>query len=275
CASTRLPLRTISPLPCCGATANQEKLEPRRQAPVHPFARPPRAAIATISSGQAGRMRSAFVVKNWCPPGVITALQLSLATTMLSWAAIYNHYPFVDFDTVTYVISGDTRRITWLRSPFYSYFVLFLGGGGRSLWPAVVVQSLIGAYLIRLALKVLLPRHGGPGWYLGIVLVLSAATGLPWVSGQIMPDIFAGYVALGVFLLGFGANRLSRQEAAIVFALTTLAIACHFTHVLLAIGLAMVSLVVKAAESWRAAVRPVQLARLGAPAAAAVGGLIA
>jgi hypothetical protein len=135
------------------------------------------------------------------------------------------------------------------------------------------VQGLIGAFLVHLTVRTVLGRSA-PGWYLGIVLVLAAATALPWVSGQIMPDVLAGYVILATFLLGYGVARMSRAEIAIVLAIDTLSIAAHYTHVALAVtlglGVVLVMLAAKPrARDWLAA-----LARLGSPALIAALALV-
>src|SRR5215475_6227049 len=144
-------------------------------------------------------------------PAITLAACLALATAMLSTAAFYNRFPLVYYDTASHIANAASGSIYWLRSPIYSYFVLFFDAGGRTLWPVVIAQGLIGAYLIHLVLRVVLPRTA-PGWYLACVFVLAAATSLPWVSGQIMPDVFAGYVILATFLLGYGVAGMTRTE---------------------------------------------------------------
>ena len=79
-------------------------------------------------------------------------LQVALATLALSAPTIYNGFPFVGYDTGDYLISGGTGQLSWAHSPLYSFFV-FAVGGGWSLWNVVIVQSLIGAVLIRLTAR--------------------------------------------------------------------------------------------------------------------------
>src|SRR5262249_53918976 len=80
------------------------------------------------------------------------ALELAVATAMLCWAAIFNQSPFGGYDTGYHLLTGGTGRLFWVHSPFYSYFV-FGVGGGWSLWTVAIAQGLIGAILIRFALR--------------------------------------------------------------------------------------------------------------------------
>ena len=216
-----------------------------------------------MRKGRLGEVRSALALAG-C---------LALATAMLSAAALYNRFPLVSYDTGSHISSAASGSIYWLRSPIYSYFVLFLDGGGRTLWPVVIAQGLIGAFLIHLVMRVVL-RRAAPGWYLACVFVLAAATSLPWVNGQIMPDVFAGYVILATFLLGYGVAGMTRTEVSIVLAIDTLSIAAHFTHVALAAALAIAAVLALVAirrpkKEWLLA-----LARLGLPTVVVVATLV-
>ena len=206
-------------------------------------------------------------------PAITLSACLVLATAMLSTAALYNRFPLVYYDTGSHIASAASGSIFWLRSPIYSYFVLFLDGGGRTLWPVVIAQGLIGAFLIHLVTRVVL-RRAAPGWYLACVFVLAAATSLSWVNGQIMPNVFAGYVILATFLLGYGVAGMTRTEVSIVLAIDTLSIAAHFTHVALAAALAIAVVLVLVAirrprKEWLLA-----LARLGLPTVVVVVTLV-
>jgi hypothetical protein len=216
-----------------------------------------------MRKGRLGEVRSALPL----------AVCLALATAMLSAAALYNRFPLVDYDTSSHISSAASGSIYWLRSPIYSYFVLLLDGGGWTLWPVVIAQGLIGAYLIHLVMRVVL-RRTAPGWYLACAVVIAAATSLPWVVGQIMPDVFAGYVILATFLLGYGVAEMTRTEVSIVLAIDTLSIAAHFTHVPLAAALAIAVVLLLIAinrpkKEWLLA-----LARLGLPTVVVVVTLV-
>jgi hypothetical protein len=126
-----------------------------------------------------------------------------------------------------------------------------------SLWPVVVVQALIVAHLLYISVRVTLGIVR-PTMFVGLIGLLGLLTSLPWLVGQIMPDVFAGLVILATFALGFG--RLGRLEAGYVAVLGALAIAAHYSHVVLAAGLISVIFV------WRMARRPKGAVATPAPA---------
>jgi hypothetical protein len=55
-----------------------------------------------------------------------------------------------------------------------------------------------------------------------------------------LPDVFTGVVLLGIFLLAFAEEALSRAELAYVGILTTFAISTHLSHIPIAAGLVLV-----------------------------------
>jgi len=67
------------------------------------------------------------------------------------------------------------------------------------------------------------------------------------LARQILPDVASPIVILGIFLLAFCGKRLSRAEQIYLFLLTTLAIATHLSHIPIAIGLVVGSVVAKIA----------------------------
>jgi hypothetical protein len=205
---------------------------------------------------------------------IIFACQLALATAAFTCAAVYNGFPLVDPDTSTHIASAASGNLYWLRSPLYSYFVLILDGGGHSLWPVVIGQGLIGAVLIHLTMRVLLGLRTLRRWYLGVALALAVFTSLPWETGEIMPDVFAAYAILGVFLLGFGAAKLSKLETGLVLLLTLLATAVHYSHLPLVLALGLTTIIVIVARGGWKALRPALLVRLGAPALFVFVGLV-
>jgi hypothetical protein len=53
----------------------------------------------------------------------------------------------------------------------------------------------------------------------------------PWITGQIMPDVFSPVVLLSLFLLAFCTDQLTRGESMYVGALLTVGITTHLSHV--------------------------------------------
>lgn len=200
-------------------------------------------------------------------PAAVTAMAMPvailIAALLLCWPAFYNGYPLVYGDSASYLDTIDPRKAFWPRPVFYTVFLRPLHWGVW-LWPTIFVQSLIVAHLVYLVLRVIHPALR-VGEYLFAVAVLAVATSLPWFTSMIMPDVLTPVVVLGMFLLGFGADRVRRLEAWYVGALTTGAIVCHLSHIGLAIGLVVVILLVRAAIGMSARRRAVFVAALAAP----------
>src|SRR6185312_10867086 len=123
------------------------------------------------------------------------ALGLLLLTALFLGVALWNGFPLVFYDTGGYLAEGLQGAFLAERSPAYS-LLLFLTGGAFSLWPVVILQALLTAWLIAetaraeqpdLSLKALL--------LVGAVLMLATAIG--WYVGQVEPDGMTALVVLG------------------------------------------------------------------------------
>ncbi|HYH22062.1 MAG TPA: hypothetical protein VD995_25935 [Azospirillum sp.] len=202
-----------------------------------------------------------------------TVLALVLSTALLCLPALYNGFPLVFSDTGTYIAQALQGFAGGNRPVFYSLFMMPLHGGGVSLWPVVVVQSLIVAHLLHLVIRVAVPG-AGPWWTLAAAALLTVGTSLPWHTGQLMPDVFTSVLILTAFLLGFGLDRLSRLEAAYLVLLATGAVAVHFSHVPLAVGLLLVVLAVRLARRDAAAAVVRAALALAVPVVLAVAAMV-
>src|SRR6478672_10351166 len=172
------------------------------------------------------------------------AAYLLLASLLLSWVALFNRAPLVFSDTIAYSTAAFQREIPGLFSIFYSIFILPLHQG-VTFWPVVFVQSAIIVHLLYLTART---ATGGRVRKLDMLLIVAALavfSSLPWVSGEILPDIFTPVVLLGLFLLAFADGALSRAELLYVGTLTTLAIATHLSHVPIAAGLILLCIALK------------------------------
>jgi hypothetical protein len=159
---------------------------------------------------------------------------LVISILIISWAAIYNGYPFVFSDTGTYLeqallLSGDASR-----PPYYSLFLLPLHLS-LTLWPIVLVQGLIVAFLIRLIIRSVLGSEQIERWLILTTLLLAVGTSLPWHAGQIMPDVFAGVLILPLYLIVVAWSDCNKLERAAVFVILTMAMLFHYSHLLVAV----------------------------------------
>jgi hypothetical protein len=163
-------------------------------------------------------------------------LYLTLASLALSSVALLNRAPLVFADTISYANAALNRQMPGFFSIFYSAFILPLHQG-ISLWPVVFIQGAIIAHLLYLTARSVTRERIGLGAMLATIAGLAIFSSLPWLTGQIMPDVFTPVVAIGLYLLAFANRDLSAGERLYVGALTALAISFHFSHVPLAAGL--------------------------------------
>ena len=161
---------------------------------------------------------------------------LLVASLLLSWVALFNGAPLVFADTLSYSTAAFQREIPGLFTIFYSVFILPFHQG-VTFWPVVFVQAAIIAHLLYLTARTVINGRVGMPDMLLIVAALAAFSSLPWITGEILPDVFTPVVLLGIFLLAFAEQQLSSLEVAYLIALTTLAVATHLSHVPIAAGL--------------------------------------
>jgi hypothetical protein len=172
------------------------------------------------------------------------AAYLLVASVVLSWVALFNGAPLVFADTISYSTAAFQREVSGLFSIFYSIFILALHQG-TTFWLVVFVQSAILAHFLYLTVRTVTRGSIRKHEVLLILAVLAVFSSLPWVSGEMLPDVFAPIVLLGVFLLAFAEGGLSRVEMVYVSALTAFAIATHLSHVPIAAGLILLCIVLR------------------------------
>jgi hypothetical protein len=193
---------------------------------------------------------------------------------MLSWVALFNGAPLVFSDTLSYSTAAYEGKIPGLFSIFYSAFILPLHQG-VTFWPVVFIQAAILAHLLYLTARAV--THGKISHIdmTVIVFALAVFSSLPWVIGEVLPDVFTPVVLLGLFLLSFGEKELSRAELIYVGILTTFAISTHLSHIPIAAGLIVLCFALRVfvarqrTQIWR------WTARLVLPLVIAVGSMIA
>ena len=165
--------------------------------------------------------------------------------------AFYNGFPFIEGDTGPYLSYGLTLAVNWDRPFFYGLFAIPFHLK-YSLWPLAFVQGLLAAHLLYLLVRATLPKHTLKLLVL-FVVILTATSSLPWQTGQIMPDGFTALVILVYFLTGFCVDRLGRWELVYLVLLNSMFISFHYSHIALAIGLAVTVLAIRmvvGARNW-------------------------
>ena len=202
--------------------------------------RRPRGAAIAIRRGlrhsraRMGSVReSSLAGEVWALPaapvvGVRAVAGMAILSLMFLAVALWNGFPLIFYDTGAYVLEGLGGVFLVERAPVYSEF-LFLAAGHFSLWPIVILQAVITAWMI-----LELARMEVPGltlWGLaGIGAGLSLLTGIGWYVGQVEPDCMTPLVILGSYLLLFRSTRLGAVRSRWVVGITALAVACHPSH---------------------------------------------
>lgn len=163
---------------------------------------------------------------------------IAAAAALLLWPALWNGYPIVFADTGTYLSQAVHRYAGWDRPVFYSLFMLPLHAT-VTLWPVLIVQALIAAWVLRLVCRALRPDFSDI-WFVFGVAALSACSWLPWLVCELMPDLFTPLLVLVLVLLGWVPDGLGRWERISLVGLATLMIACQQSSIPLACVLAVV-----------------------------------
>ncbi len=173
-------------------------------------------------------------------PFLATGAMILCGTLILSWVALFNGAPLVFADTAAYATAALEHEIPGMFSVFYAYLILPLHQG-VSLWPVVFAQAAILTHLLYLTARCVCGGAIGRRETLVIVAALAIFTSLPWIAGEVMPDVLTPVVLLNVFLLAFCASELALWELLYVATLTAAAITAHFSHVPIAAGLILLA----------------------------------
>jgi hypothetical protein len=190
-----------------------------------------------------------------------------LATLLMMWPALYNRYPMLYPDSLTYIGDGHlVARAIFLHrlSDYYGMrsFIYSLGilpwHWNVTLWPVVAFQSLITAWLIWLVVRSIFKRNVA-ALYLTLILVLAALTSVGWFACLIMPDILAPALCLTIYLLIFAPATLSRIEHIGVILIAWWAIASHASHLILAVWMcfALIAVLLLQCQSIRLSLKTI------------------
>jgi hypothetical protein len=189
-------------------------------------------------------MANGLVAGDGARDGVISALRnrtglaawgVAGATMVLALLApaLWNGFPLIFPDTGGYLTAAIIGTPMPGRSALYG---LFLSAGiPLAFWPCVILQSALMAWLLVVTLRV--NGLGGRPWLaLGIVVLLTVTTSLPWFAGQLMPDILFAAAALALYLLTYAHDRLARFERFALAAVIAVAIPSHMAAAGLCVG---------------------------------------
>lgn len=201
--------------------------------------------LKAVAFNQPAWRRLAHNLKGWPASGRGAAVLLG--ALMLSWPALYNGFPLLYPDSMTYLGDGPVvARALFLRqfSSYYGVRSFFYSLGilgfhwNLNPWPVVALQCLLVAWVVWLVARLFAPRYTIVR-YLALVLALSLLTSIGWYSSFIMPDVLGPILYLAIFLLVFAPETLSRGEKLALYPLAVWAATAHATHLVLAGGLCL------------------------------------
>ena len=179
------------------------------------------------------------------------------AAFLMSWPALYNRYPLLYPDSMSYLEDGRlVARAVFLHKFSADYggrsFIYCLGilpfHCSANPWPIVTLNALLTAYVLWIVVRSFFPRHTITR-YSALVLPLSLFTGLGWFVSMIMPDILGPVLYLSMYLLIFARESLSHVERLALILIAWWAVASHITHLILAAGFCLLLLALMA--FWR------------------------
>ena len=171
------------------------------------------------------------------------ALGLAILTALFLAVALWNGFPLVFYDTGGYLAEGLQGAFLAERSPVYS-LLLFVTGGAVSLWPVVILQAAMTAWLVGETARIEAAQLSLQG-LVGVGLVLMLVTGIGWYTGQVEPDCMTALVVLGAYLLLFHSTVLGPVRATLAAVITGLAVACHPSHLGLMAGLLLLAILLR------------------------------
>jgi hypothetical protein len=190
--------------------------------------------MADVSiGGRAARVGAAATISN--SQRIILAWTLSSALMLLALSApaLWNGFPLIFPDTGGYLERPFEGTLDLGRSALYGLFLY--AGIPFALWPVVIAQAALTVWLIVLSLR----AHGlgaRPWLALGIMAVLAAGSSLPWLTGQLLPDILFPAAVLSLHLLIFRTGQLARWERFGLAGVIAFAISSHMAAAGLCVG---------------------------------------
>jgi hypothetical protein len=167
------------------------------------------------------------------------------ATAVLLAPALWNRFPLLEYDTGGYLARWFEGTLVVSRSTTYGLFLTALAH--PDLWPAVIAQAAVTVWVLALTLRAA-GLGGRPGVLLGTTVLLGALTTLPWLTGILLADVFAGLAVLALYLLMLAPDRLNAIERAALLVLLAFAVSTHGATI--AVGIVLVATAALAHRLW-------------------------
>ncbi|MDT7952977.1 MAG: hypothetical protein RQ966_15845 [Acetobacteraceae bacterium] len=179
--------------------------------------------------------------------GLIQSLLAIIAgAALFAWPALLNGYPILFSDTGAILEMGLLPSMGWDKPFVYGPLAAALSLR-RSLWLVAAAQVLALSYALWAAQSAFaIPsarRH------VTLCLILAAGTSAPWFASTLLPDALTGIAVLGLLTV---LGQLPRRHTLLLGILTTIAIASHLSHLILAAGMIAAIALCRFRVPWRA-----------------------
>ncbi len=172
-------------------------------------------------------------------------LAVLAGAALLAWPAILNGYPIVFSDTGGLLEMGLQPGMGWDKPFVYGPIIAALSAH-TTLWLPLAAQCALLSYTLwatQLAFASTSPlRH------VALCLILAAGTAAPWFSSTLMPDMLTAVAALGI---AAQLGHPPRRHLVALTAITTVAIAAHLSHLILAAAAITALWLLRRAVPWR------------------------
>lgn len=161
------------------------------------------------------------------------------ATLILLLPAIWNRFPILEYDTGGYLARWFEGYLVPSRSTTYGLFLF--AGWPLDFWPVVILQAIAAVWIIGLLLRVLrFDVH--PMALVAVVAALSVTTALPWLSSELLTDIFAGLSVIALYALVWHGDRIGKGERVALVVFIAFSGSTHSATYAVLLGLAVVAL---------------------------------
>ncbi len=174
-------------------------------------------------------------------------LLITFGAILLLSGAIWNGFPILYSDTSTYIASGFTLETPVDRPMMYGLFIRLTSFNGISLWSTIFIQNLIVASLLFITIRDFTRSDLNRSYFI-VIVMLSFFTALPFVSGQILADVFTSICTLSIIHLIYN-DKISRLSIIGLFVLFFFSNTMHMSH--LAINMIVVLCSILLYKFWR------------------------
>ena len=147
--------------------------------------------------------------------------------------AIWNGFPFIFTDSLSYITSGMDLLAPPDRPIFYGLLIRATGMLTK-IWGVVIFQSILLTYFLLILSKILFPRIPKIYLYLWISLI-AFLTPLPWFVGQISPDIFTSVLFLSLIVFALTYKEINGLNSIFIAAVITLSVCVHSSNLIIGI----------------------------------------